>query len=253
MVLTGVAVLAVASVAAAGPFTPNMNLDPYDPTPDGTPTPNTNNDGVPSLFEAANAIAGTSYVGNWDLDAFVVAGDHPWQLLGSQGQVALIGLTASYLNTLGYYTDLATGAGKTGLLTATGFGFVNPYKGAVFSPGGQFGWYLHANQTTYYYSDPTLNPSGLDHMLTYKVPGLAGKTISVDFGSGASSFTLSPNAVLIGFEDLPLSGGVLGDEDYDDMIYVLDSVQPVPDGGATLALLGLGLAGIEVLRRRVRR
>lgn len=54
---------------------------------------------------------------------------------------------------------------------------------------------------------------------------------------------------LIGGEDLPYSGGKLGDEDYDDMMYLVDRVSPVPAPGAVL-LSGLGLSLHGWLRRR---
>jgi len=58
----------------------------------------------------------------------------------------------------------------------------------------------------------------------------------------------SPTETYVGFEDL--YGG--GDLDYDDLNFSFTNVrsQATPDGGATAALLGLGLGGALLLRRK---
>ena len=70
--------------------------------------------------------------------------------------------------------------------------------------------------------------------------------------AGAYEYTFE-NALLIGWEDLGLKDGKLGDEDYDDIMYLIDfRTKPNPHVNAPGALLLLGgaLAGLASLRRR---
>ncbi|WP_055733451.1 hypothetical protein [Agarivorans gilvus] len=107
----------------ATPFSDNVLNDIYNGQPNGIPTANDHNDGVPDLFDAANLLLGTSYTSNADLDSRFIAND---QVFVGQGQhnIALIGLTAGNYNTLGVYTDLGQGQNKQVLLPSDPqFGF----------------------------------------------------------------------------------------------------------------------------------
>jgi len=259
VLILGLAV--VAGLANASPFTPNVANDVYSGVVNGIPTANDNNDGLPDINDAINLLLGTAYLRNSDVDNRFVQPDDIWHELN--GSVALIGLTAAYTNTLGVYTGLGTGGSQTPLLTATGFGFAgdgsnaSPFPGATFSLSAPklYGWYLFAGQFINYYSESNLNTGGWDHMMTFKLPELAGKTVWVNNGSGPVQHTFSADAYLIAWEDLPYAPDVngvwkLGDEDYDDMMYVVDKVTPVPIPGSVL-LLGSGLAGLGFFRRRI--
>ena len=107
-----------------------------------------------------------------------------------------------------------------------------------------FGFYLsNTTANLIWYSDASLNAGGgLDHFVTFQ--GIAGQTMT------ASGITFGANDYLIGIEDLNL-----GDYDYNDMVVKVHltptpNQQSVPDGGATAALMGLGLGAIAALRRR---
>ncbi len=248
----------------ATPFSDNVLNDIYNGQPNGIPTANDHNDGVPDLFDAANLLLGTSYTSNADLDARFVAED---QVFVGQGQhnIALIGLTAGNYNTLGVYTDLGQGQNKQVLLPSDPqFGFTgdgsaaNPFKGAAFDIVGEFAWYLEQggpyNHTTFY-SENQLN-DGWDHMMTFAMPELNGQNTFLDIDNQVVDYQFT-NAFLIGWEDLPYgyqNPGILGDDDYDDMLYLVDfrptslpSSIPEP---ASAWLLAAGLVGLSLRRRK---
>ncbi len=82
-------------------------------------------------------------------------------------------------------------------------------------------------------SDPSLNPDGAQHIYsTAYTGGIAG----------------IPAGTYVAFEDL--LADVPPDWDYNDEQFVFTNVS-VPDGGATITLLGMAFAGIGLLRRKV--
>jgi len=260
VVLLGVFLLAGSAMTA--PFSYDVTNDVYSGVVNGIPTANDDNDNpptfVPDINDAINQIQGTSYADNKDVDHLFVEPDYLW-LGGGNGTVVLIGLTAGYSNTLGYYTDPGTGNSKTDIIGPySGFGFLgdgtltNPYPAAPISvsSGSLFGWYLHANQSTYYYSEPGLNPNGYDHLMTFALPDAVGEKVYVDYGNGPEEYIFN-NPYLLAWEDLPWDSDTLtlGDDDHDDMIYIVDKVAPVPIP-PTILLLGSGLLGFGLLSRR---
>ena len=158
------------------------------------------------------------------------------------------GTGASYTEDLGMEVN--------GVLSPNGFGLPNQSTavGTAFDLG-----YAHAGDTLtfvvdvyspnlgFVYSNPALN-GGYDspddtvgHNHVYSIPYTAG-SIS-EFGS-------CPSGTYVGFEDLPFPNS---DFNYFDETYVFTDVSvtsSVPDSASTLSLLGLGFAGLNVLRRR---
>lgn len=256
----GVALTTLSSVALAAPFTSNVNNDVYSGIVNGIPTANDHNDGVPDLYDGVNAVLGTSYTSNHEIDDRFVSSDEFFFGQGSHS-VVLIGLTAANHNTLGFYTDLGTGSNQTDVLgPKSGFGiqgdgsFVDPFEASTANVSGPFGWYLNTidhftGDASTYYSEASLNTNsnGFDHMMTFSLDELNGQTLWLTENGSTFQYTFE-NALLIGWEDLPFANGQLGDDDYDDMMYLIDFRTVTVD--EPFALLGLGLALIGFAARR---
>ncbi len=147
------------------------------------------------------------------------------------------GSTAGYDNNLGLLVN-GVDTGIYGLndhtsIIGQSLSFGNVTAGDVLT------FVLQVNTFSYVYSNPALNGGydggvGLQHVYATPYTGSLGAGI--------------PNGTYVAFEDL--AGG--GDLNYHDENFVFTNVG-VPDNGSSVALLGLGLAGVALARRRFSR
>ncbi len=153
---------------------------------------------------------------------------------------------ADYTNSVEVFAGSATQGDQAVLsIKADGSVFVNLVDTSADFAGNLFGYYLDAtvgsgNPAAVFYSDTALNGDSFDHMLALQ--GLDIDTIQIP---GLSPGLWTTNEYALGWED-SLNGG---DQDYQDLVIMVESVNPIPAPGAIfLGSIGVGLVGW--LRRR---
>jgi hypothetical protein len=195
---------------------------------------------------------------NVTTDAISDPNDSYWSITGTGQSAAtlIIELAAFAPNNKfgiyqgGKYVQIFGGAASAGAQAIVSIKdtfevFVNFIGTGVFFTGGNlFGYYLDSSFYSdggLWHSDTSLNNDSLDHMAAYQ-----GKNIDTVKLPGVMPGLWTNNEYILAFEDLKAS---VSDKDYTDFVVMVESVQPIPEPG-TLILIGSGLAGLAIWRRR---
>jgi hypothetical protein len=175
--------------------------------------------GGDNLYQIYNDLYGTNYTGSNQLPQLSHSSDSLW--VETSGQVLIEVRYGGFSQELGYFYD----GGYTSLISAINWGYNYTPVNINVPNGGPFSWVDVTSGGTWYSSD-LLNSDSQDHFVALTTPH-AGEYI-------------------LAFEDWPVT---LGDQDYNDLVLRIDNVASVPEP-STLFLLGAGLAGVGLLRRR---
>ena len=188
-------------------------------------------------------------------DCLVDGTDSNWSITGSglSGTTMIIELAGQAgTNTFGVYdtsnsnnfVELFNGGASAGSqvvmsIKLDGSVHINLADTLTDFAGNNFGYYLDIGNDRFF-SDTALNGDAADHMLAYQ-----GTGDNIQIATNAAG-DWTPNEYVLAWEDV--TGGA-ADFDYNDMVMIVESVQPVPVPAAVW-LFGSGLIGLVGVARR---
>lgn len=197
-------------------------------------------------------IAPTAGVSSVNVNTDQVASDAYWSQGGAGGTISTIVIEIAGwkdVNSFGVFSgnnmvQIFAGSANQGTqatmsILADGSVLLNSADTGVDFAGNLFGYYIGTPNGTFY-SDMSKNADALDHMVAFQGKGI--DTIQIQpYAPGV----WSTNEFVLAFEDTK----GLGDWDYQDLVVIVESVQPVPEP-STLLLICLGLLGIGITKRK---
>jgi len=169
---------------------------------------------------------------------------------GDSAQIANVGGTSTFFGTVG---DYSVDVSVTGVTLAGGSSPVMDLDIALAVAGAG------ATKLDVYYSDGTFGPTGGNYVLQTTGPAVGGPVVSsayldttvfgqtTSLGGSTDGFPLTVNATgTINASSYYLTRA----DSISGTVVSLDSHLTVPDGGATVMLLGIALSGVGLLRKK---